>query len=179
MGAEGRVTATTRYAWSSVAAELEAYYLELRGELPGARAAQPPAAPARGAGARLTRCRAWDDSPRPGCRRSPGWRSSSRSRAQHGGGHLPASEVVLRKLGHVTGYLVLTLLLLRALRRSGLAGAVPVAIVAALAYAASDEWHQSFVPGREATPRDVAIDGIGIGGAALAGTRTRLRELAA
>ena len=34
MGAEGRVTATTRYAWSSVAAELEAYYLELRGELP-------------------------------------------------------------------------------------------------------------------------------------------------
>jgi glycosyltransferase involved in cell wall biosynthesis len=34
MGAEGRVTATTRYAWSSVAAELEAYYLELRGETP-------------------------------------------------------------------------------------------------------------------------------------------------
>jgi VanZ family protein len=99
--------------------------------------------------------------------------------AQHGGGHLPTSEVVLRKLGHVTGYLVLTLLLLRALRRSGLSGAVPVAMAAALAYAASDEWHQSFVPGREATPRDVAIDGIGIGGAALAGTRTRLRELAA
>jgi phosphatidylinositol alpha-mannosyltransferase len=34
MGAEGRLTATTRYAWSSVAAELEAYYLELRGEAP-------------------------------------------------------------------------------------------------------------------------------------------------
>jgi glycosyltransferase involved in cell wall biosynthesis len=34
MGAEGRVTATTRYAWSNVAAELETYYLELRGELP-------------------------------------------------------------------------------------------------------------------------------------------------
>jgi phosphatidylinositol alpha-mannosyltransferase len=32
MGAEGRVTATTRYSWTSVAAELEAYYLELRGE---------------------------------------------------------------------------------------------------------------------------------------------------
>jgi phosphatidylinositol alpha-mannosyltransferase len=34
MGAEGRLTATTRYAWSSVAAALEAYYLELRGEAP-------------------------------------------------------------------------------------------------------------------------------------------------
>jgi glycosyltransferase involved in cell wall biosynthesis len=34
MGAEGRLTATTRYAWSNVAAELEAYYLELRSETP-------------------------------------------------------------------------------------------------------------------------------------------------
>jgi VanZ family protein len=99
--------------------------------------------------------------------------------AQHGGGHLPASEVVLRKLGHVAGYLVLTLLLLRALRRSGVTGVVPAAMAAALAYAVSDEWHQSFVPGRGATARDVGIDGIGIGAAALAGTRTRVRELAA
>jgi phosphatidylinositol alpha-mannosyltransferase len=38
MGAESRITATTRYSWGNVAAELEAYYLELRGELP------PPAA---------------------------------------------------------------------------------------------------------------------------------------
>jgi phosphatidylinositol alpha-mannosyltransferase len=34
MGAEGRITATTRYSWTNVAAELETYYLELRGELP-------------------------------------------------------------------------------------------------------------------------------------------------
>ena len=32
MGAEGRLTATARYSWRNVAAELEAYYLELRGE---------------------------------------------------------------------------------------------------------------------------------------------------
>jgi hypothetical protein len=32
MGAEGRLTATARYAWGNVAAQLEAYYLELRGE---------------------------------------------------------------------------------------------------------------------------------------------------
>lgn len=99
--------------------------------------------------------------------------------AQHGGGHLPAAEVVLRKLGHAAGYLVLTLLLLRALRRSGVAVALPVAVGAALAYAISDEWHQSFVPGRTATARDVAIDGIGIALAALAATRTRLHQLTA
>ena len=40
MGDEGRLTATTRYSWSRVAAQLEAYYLELRGE----RAPQPAAA---------------------------------------------------------------------------------------------------------------------------------------
>ena len=99
--------------------------------------------------------------------------------AQHGGGHLPEAEVVLRKSGHAIGYLVLTLLLLRALRRSGAAAAVPVAMVVALAYAVSDEWHQSFVPGRTATAEDVAIDGIGVALAALAGTRTRVRELTA
>jgi VanZ family protein len=95
---------------------------------------------------------------------------------RHGGGHLPPAEIVLRKLAHVVEYLVLTTLLVRALRRSGLSTAIPVAIVAALAYAASDEWHQSFVPGRTATPRDVAIDSIGIALAALAVSRTRLRE---
>jgi VanZ family protein len=99
--------------------------------------------------------------------------------SRHGGAHLPDAEVLLRKLGHVAGYLVLTLLLLRALRRSGVTAALPVAMAAALAYAVSDEWHQSFVPGRGATAHDVAIDGIGIGLAALVGTRTRLRELAA
>jgi VanZ family protein len=99
--------------------------------------------------------------------------------AQHGGGHLPAAEIVLRKLAHVTEYLILTLLLLRALHRSGLALTVPLAAAVALAYASSDEWHQSFVPGRTATPRDVAIDCIGIALAMLAVTRTRLRALTA
>jgi VanZ family protein len=94
----------------------------------------------------------------------------------HGGGHLPAAEVVLRKLAHVGGYLVLTLLLVRALQRSDVAAAMPVAIVLALAYAISDEWHQSFVPGRTATPRDVAVDGLGIALAALAATRAGLRR---
>jgi VanZ family protein len=92
----------------------------------------------------------------------------------HGGGHLPAAEVALRKLAHVAGYFVLTLLLLRALQRSDVAAAMLAAIVLALAYAVSDEWHQSFVPGRTATPRDVAIDGLGLALAALAANRTSL-----
>lgn len=95
---------------------------------------------------------------------------------RHGGGHLGPVEVVLRKLAHVTEYFVLTVLLVRALRRSRLATAVPAAMAAALAYAASDEWHQSFVPGRTATPRDVAIDAAGIVLAAIIVSRTRLRE---
>jgi VanZ family protein len=94
----------------------------------------------------------------------------------HGGGHLPAAEIVLRKLAHVAGYLVLTILLLRALQRSDVAAAAPAAIVLALAYAVSDEWHQSFVPGRTATAHDVAIDGLGIALAALAATRGGLRR---
>ena len=95
---------------------------------------------------------------------------------RHGGDHLAAAEVVLRKLAHVIEYFALTALLVRALRRSQVATAVPVAVVAALAYAASDEWHQSFVPGRTATPRDVAIDGVGIALAAIVVIRTRLQE---
>jgi VanZ family protein len=99
--------------------------------------------------------------------------------AQQGGGHLGSAEVVLRKLAHVAEYLALTLLLLRASRRSDIAAALPIALVAALLFAISDEWHQSFVPGRTATARDVAIDGIGIALAALAATRTRARALTA
>ncbi|MDP9255835.1 MAG: VanZ family protein [Actinomycetota bacterium] len=95
---------------------------------------------------------------------------------RHGGDHLATAEVVLRKLAHVTEYFALTALLVRALRRSQIAAAVPASVVAALAYASSDEWHQSFVPGRTATPRDVAIDGVGIALAAIVVTRTRLRE---
>ena len=75
-------------------------------------------------------------------------------------------DLVVRKLGHVGEYAILTTLLWRALRAHGLpAGWVLVGSGAlALGYAASDEFHQSFVPGREGAVRDVLIDAIGIGG---------------
>jgi VanZ family protein len=68
-------------------------------------------------------------------------------------------DLILRKLAHMTEYGVLYLLWRRALPAAP--GWTPVAI--ALAYAATDEWHQTFVTGRHGTPVDVLIDAVGIG----------------
>ena len=65
-------------------------------------------------------------------------------------------DYVVRKVAHVTEYAVLGALLLRATRRE-----LP-AFLLGVAYAASDEVHQHVVPGRHATPVDVAIDAVGV-----------------
>ena len=71
---------------------------------------------------------------------------------------LGAIDFVGRKLIHMTEYGLLFLLWLRALRwRSPLAAAV-----IAVAYSATDEFHQTFVEGRHGTPVDVLIDSLGI-----------------
>jgi VanZ family protein len=70
----------------------------------------------------------------------------------------------MRKLGHLTAYAVLGLCWYLPLsRRLGGWCRRPALVVMALcvAYAALDEWHQSFVPGRTASPGDVLIDGVG------------------
>ena len=86
--------------------------------------------------------------------------------AQPAGGHHAWWVIVFRKLGHITGYALLTALWAWALR-----GAVrrPVlwAMLISLAYACTDEYHQTFVRGRTGTPMDVVIDAIGIAIAAL------------
>ena len=73
------------------------------------------------------------------------------------------------KLLHAAAYAVLAAFVAAALARSWL-GAVRGAIVAAVlaaAYGATDEWHQSRVPGRQADPADLAADAAGaIAGAA-------------
>ena len=71
-------------------------------------------------------------------------------------------DTVLRKLAHMAAFGLLWLLWERALRRPFAALAI------ALAYAVSDEMHQSFVAGRHGSPWDVAIDAAGIGLAVLA-----------
>ena len=65
-------------------------------------------------------------------------------------------DLVLRKLAHTLEYAVLGLLLVRALGRE-----LP-AFLAGVAYAATDELHQRFVPGRHGALYDVAIDAFGV-----------------
>ncbi|HEY7122032.1 MAG TPA: VanZ family protein [Solirubrobacterales bacterium] len=86
--------------------------------------------------------------------------------------------VIFRKLGHLTGYALLTALWWWALRPVT-RRALPIAVCIALAYACTDEFHQTFVHGRTGTPVDVGIDAIGMAiAAALIGARRlpRARE---
>lgn len=76
---------------------------------------------------------------------------------------LAALHALIRKAAHVGEYLVLGVLLVRALRQEGLAGGRLAARAFALGvgWAALDELHQHFVPNRTGSPRDVAVDAIG------------------
>ena len=71
---------------------------------------------------------------------------------------------VIRKCGHFTEYFILSLLILRGIRagrhETHLAWAL-AAIAAVAGYAAIDEFHQRFVPGRTPAVRDVLIDTAG------------------
>lgn len=74
-------------------------------------------------------------------------------------------DLIVRKIGHIGEYAVLTFLVWRALRahRISRGRALIYSGALALVFAASDEVHQSFIPGREGALRDVAIDAVGIG----------------
>jgi VanZ family protein len=74
----------------------------------------------------------------------------------------------LRKAAHMGEYAILYWLARRALADSG-----SKAFLFTVAYAASDEWHQTFVPGRVGAAADVAVDAAG---AALAAALTALRR---
>jgi VanZ family protein len=76
---------------------------------------------------------------------------------------------VLRKTGHFIGYATLSLLFWRAWYRTlrdrtgesrlGLRlRCTGLALLGTLITASLDEWHQSFIPSRNATPVDVALD---------------------
>ena len=65
-------------------------------------------------------------------------------------------DLVLRKLAHLVEFAILGFLLARALRRE------PAAALLASLYAATDEVHQAFVPGRHASPLDWLIDTVGV-----------------
>lgn len=72
---------------------------------------------------------------------------------------------IVRKNAHFFAYLVLGILVLNAFRRNEIYGYknVILAIIVCILYAASDETHQLFVPGRGGQVRDVIIDSTGAG----------------
>ena len=86
---------------------------------------------------------------------------------------------LIRKAAHLTEYLLLSLLWFRALIKG--AGwspgrAVLSSFLISAAYAATDEIHQSFVPGRTSSPIDVLIDASGAAiGMAITGLITKKR----
>jgi VanZ family protein len=68
---------------------------------------------------------------------------------------------IIRKCGHLTEYFILSMLILRGIRAGEKGMHVRWALVTILiiaGYAALDEYHQSFVPGRTAAVGDVLID---------------------
>ena len=83
----------------------------------------------------------------------------------------PSGSAVLEEfpfsapVGHMVGYFLLGILLYRALNRGSFAWSGKAAgctLLIGFLYALSDEFHQLFVPGREASLGDVALDAVGI-----------------
>jgi len=75
-------------------------------------------------------------------------------------------DLVLRKLAHMTEYGLLWWFWARAVGPRA-------ALAITLGYAATDEYHQTFVEGRHGTPVDVAIDAVGVAAAWAATARVR------
>ena len=73
---------------------------------------------------------------------------------------------VIRKTGHIIGYSVLSLLFFRAWRATIQVAGIPrwsivwagIAFTMTALVASLDEWHQSFLPSRTGTIRDVILD---------------------
>lgn len=72
-------------------------------------------------------------------------------------------DLLVKKSLHALAYAILATLFWRALKTiPRLQGAaLPLALLLTILYAASDEWHQTFVPGRSGRPTDVLIDTLG------------------
>ena len=73
-------------------------------------------------------------------------------------------DFIIKKIGHITVYLILYLLLYRAFFTQKLS-VLKISILIFMigfVYAMSDEWHQSFVPGRTPTIKDLGFDSLGM-----------------
>lgn len=75
-------------------------------------------------------------------------------------------DFIIKKSAHLFVYAVLAVLLYRSLRHTtGLNKFYLLLLTIAITtlYAITDEFHQSFTPGREPHLRDIAIDVVGVG----------------
>jgi len=70
----------------------------------------------------------------------------------------------VRKNAHMFNYFVLTTLIMLALRASGAKGArlYMAAWLLATAFSMTDEYYQTFIPGRSGEVRDVLVDNVGV-----------------
>ena len=92
---------------------------------------------------------------------TPGWKQMSKGQRSR---RVMACHRLFRKLGHFTEYAVLSVFLTLLLRRKkeqqparpDVRNRLPLLLC--LLYAASDELHQRYVPGRSSEVRDVLID---------------------
>jgi len=84
-------------------------------------------------------------------------------------------DAILKKGAHMTGYALLAMCYLYALANSRKLNRLilSVAIILAGLYAATDEFHQSFTPGRSPSLADVGIDALGAVIGALIGARIK------
>jgi len=82
--------------------------------------------------------------------------------------YLGQANVPIRKLGHVSEFAFLSFLYFQTIacfrQKSPLRPAVQAtfALLLAFLYACTDEWHQSYVPGRSASFSDVLVDTSGV-----------------
>jgi VanZ family protein len=72
-------------------------------------------------------------------------------------------DFIVKKLAHFVEYAVFAVLLFRAIKGSGVGSkkALISALFFSVFYGITDEFHQSFTPGREPTVRDALIDATG------------------
>ena len=70
-------------------------------------------------------------------------------------------DFVVRKAGHMAAFGILAVLLWRALTFYAVRRAIVWSLMLTVAYAATDEFHQSFTSGRHPSPVDVGIDSVG------------------
>lgn len=73
-------------------------------------------------------------------------------------------DFILRKITHILEYAILTFLLFRALVKEKISfiKTLILAVIITFLYSVSDEYHQTFVLGRQGSLKDIGIDSIGI-----------------